>query len=100
MNGSIIINLIKKLSLYSEDEIGLCITTLETFISEEPGLVAPLLPEILLSVSRIARNPQYSWEMDSSSFIPSNCRSIARQVRTNYRSFLIKLMRKKDVEEL
>ena len=65
---------------YSEDEIGLCITVLETFISEEPSLVAPLLPEILLSVSRIARNPQYSWEIDSSSFIPSNSRSIARQV--------------------
>ena len=65
---------------YSEEEIGLCITILETFISEEPSLVAPLLPEILLSVSRIARNPQYSWEIDSSSFVPSNARSIARQV--------------------
>ena len=65
---------------YSEDEIGLCLTILETFINEEPGLVAPLLPEILLTVSRIARHPQYSWELDSSSFIPSNSRSMARQV--------------------
>lgn len=64
---------------YNEDEIGLCITVLEMFISEEPSLVAPLLPEILLSVTRIARNPCYSWELDSSTFIPSNFRSIARQ---------------------
>ena len=65
---------------YSEDEIGLCLTILETFINEEPALVAPLLPEILLTVSRIARHPQYSWELDSSTFIPSNSRSVARQV--------------------
>ena len=65
---------------YSEDEIGQCITILGTFIHQEPSLVAPLLPEILLTVSRIARNTQYSWELDSTTFVPSNSRSIARQV--------------------
>jgi hypothetical protein len=44
-----------------------------------PGLAAPLLPEILLVVSRIARDSQYSWELDSNTYIPSNSRSIAKQ---------------------
>ena len=39
-----------------------------------------ILPEILLTVTRIARNTQYSWELDSFTFVPSNSRSIARQV--------------------
>ena len=43
------------------------------------ALAAPLLPEILLVVSRIARDTQYSWELDSNTFIPSNSRSIAKQ---------------------
>ena len=38
------------------------------------------MPEILLTVTRIARNTQYSWELDSFTFVPSNSRSIARQV--------------------
>lgn len=67
---------------YSEDEIGQCIIILGTFIHQEPSLVAPLLPEILLTVTRIARNTQYSWELDSSTFVPSNSRSIAKQVNS------------------
>jgi hypothetical protein len=43
------------------------------------ALAAPLLPEILLVVSRIARDTQYSWELDTNTFIPSNSRSIAKQ---------------------
>ena len=47
-------------------------------------MIAPLLPEILLTVSRIARNTQYSWELDTNTFVPSNSRSIARQVIHNF----------------
>ncbi len=64
---------------YSEDEVGQSIIILGTFIQQEPSLVAPLLPEILLTVTRVARTTQYSWELDSSVYIPSNSRSIARQ---------------------
>ena len=64
---------------YSEDELGHCVIVLSTFINREPGLAAPLLPEILLTVTRIARMTQYSWEPDSNAFIPSNSRSISRQ---------------------
>nr|XP_040575380.1 protein unc-79 homolog [Lepeophtheirus salmonis] len=66
---------------YSDEEIGLCIIILNTFINREPGLAAPLLPEILLTVTRIAQKSRYSWEFcDAPSvYVPSNCRSIARQ---------------------
>ena len=39
---------------YAEDEVGHCIIILNTFIAREPALAAPLLPEILLTVSREA----------------------------------------------
>ena len=64
---------------YAEDEVGHCIIILNTFIAREPALAAPLLPEILLTVSRVARQPQYSWELDSNAYVPGNSRSIARQ---------------------
>lgn len=37
---------------YSDEEIGLCIVTLGTFIHREPALAAPLLPDILSIVSK------------------------------------------------
>lgn len=37
---------------YSDEEIGLCIVTLGTFIHREPVLAAPLLPDILSIVAR------------------------------------------------
>ncbi len=38
---------------YSEDEVGHCVVVLGTFINREPGLAAPLLPEILLTTSKV-----------------------------------------------
>ena len=64
---------------YSEDDIGNCIVILGTFISREPALTAPLLPEILLTVTRVARETHYSWELDSTIYVPCNSRSIAKQ---------------------
>lgn len=37
---------------YSDEELGLCIITLGTFIHREPSLAAPLLPEILGVVTK------------------------------------------------
>lgn len=37
---------------YSDEEIGLCIIILGTFIHREPALAAPLLPDILSIVSK------------------------------------------------
>jgi hypothetical protein len=36
---------------YSDEELGLCIIILGTFIHREPALAAPLLPEILTVVA-------------------------------------------------
>ena len=49
-------------------------------MNREPSLAAPLLPEILLTVAKVARSSQNNWEMDSSTFVPGNSKSIARQV--------------------
>ena len=64
---------------YSEDEVGHCIIILSTLINREPSLCAPLLPEILLTVTRVIRDTQYSWELDSNVYVPQNSRSIAKQ---------------------
>ena len=64
---------------YGEDEIGHCIVILSTFINREPSLTAPLLPEILLTMTRVARETQYSWELDQTIYVPNNSRSIAKQ---------------------
>lgn len=37
---------------YSDEEIGIMITILNTFIHREPSLAAPFLPEILTIVSK------------------------------------------------
>ena len=37
---------------YSDEELGLCIVILGTFIHREPGLAAPLLPKILSTVAK------------------------------------------------
>ena len=63
----------------SEDEVGHCVIILSTLINREPSLCAPLLPEILLTVSRVIRDTQYSWELDSNVYVPQNSRSIAKQ---------------------
>lgn len=40
---------------YSDEEIGIMITILNTFIHREPALAASFLPEILTIVSKYAR---------------------------------------------
>ena len=69
----------KNYLLFSEDEVGYCIVILSTLINREPSLCAPLLPEILLTVTRVIRETQYSWELDSNVYVPQNSRSIAKQ---------------------
>lgn len=41
---------------YSDEELGLCIINLGTFIHREPSLAAPLLPEILRVVTKSVSN--------------------------------------------
>lgn len=37
---------------YSDEELGLCIVVLGTFIHREPSLAAPMLPEMLSSIAK------------------------------------------------
>lgn len=82
---------------YSDEEIGLCIVTLGTFIHREPALAAPLLPDILNIVAkyfftrllgddvakcwifRVATNTMYPWQSESNIHLPGSAVSVAHQ---------------------
>ena len=65
---------------YNESEISLALVVVNTFVHRDPQLAAPLLPEIFLVTSAIAKKPLYSWEHEGSlTVIPGNPRSVARQ---------------------
>ncbi|XP_049954031.1 protein unc-79 homolog [Schistocerca serialis cubense] len=64
---------------YSDEEMGLCIIILGTFIHREPALAAPLLPEILSIVSKIALNATYPWQAETNIYLPGGAISVAHQ---------------------
>ncbi|KAL3290395.1 hypothetical protein HHI36_023736 [Cryptolaemus montrouzieri] len=64
---------------YSDEEIGLCIVILGTFIHREPSLAAPLLPDILSIVARMATNPLFPWQSESNIHLPGGAISVAHQ---------------------
>ncbi|KAF6204812.1 hypothetical protein GE061_018974 [Apolygus lucorum] len=64
---------------YNDDELGLCIVILGTFIHREPALAAPLLPEILTIVAKLALTPTYSWQNESNIHLPGGAISVAHQ---------------------
>ncbi|XP_072402043.1 protein unc-79 homolog isoform X3 [Diabrotica undecimpunctata] len=64
---------------YSDEEIGLCIVTLGTFIHREPALAAPMLPDILSIVAKVATNAMYPWQTESNIHLPGGAISVAHQ---------------------
>lgn len=64
---------------YSDEELGLCIITLGTFIHREPALAAPLLPEILGIVTKVALNAMYPWQSETNVHLPGGAVSVAHQ---------------------
>ncbi|CAH1121159.1 unnamed protein product [Ceutorhynchus assimilis] len=64
---------------YSDEEVGLCIVALGTFIHREPSLAAPLLPDILSIIAKIATNAFYPWQCESSVHLPGGAVSVAHQ---------------------
>lgn len=64
---------------YSDEELGLCIVILSTFVHREPALAAPLLPEMLKAVVRIASCSLYTWQSESNTHLPGSAVSVARQ---------------------
>ncbi|XP_054711004.1 protein unc-79 homolog [Uloborus diversus] len=64
---------------YNDEEIGLCIVILATFVHREPAMAAPMLPKMLRVVARIAASPNYPWQSESNIHLPGGSVSIARQ---------------------
>ncbi|KAK9304372.1 hypothetical protein QLX08_004330 [Tetragonisca angustula] len=64
---------------YSDEELGLCIINLGTFIHREPSLAAPILPEILRVVTKVALNAMYPWQSETNMHLPGGAISVAHQ---------------------
>ncbi|XP_071543773.1 protein unc-79 homolog isoform X4 [Panulirus ornatus] len=64
---------------FSNDELGLCIIILSTFVYRQPGFAAPLLPRMLKTVARISGSEIFSWQFESSVHLPGSATSIGRQ---------------------
>ncbi|KAG8194067.1 hypothetical protein JTE90_003015 [Oedothorax gibbosus] len=64
---------------YSDEEVGLCVVVLATFVRREPAMAAPLLPTVLKVVSRIASSPNYPWQNECNIHLPGGSVTVARQ---------------------
>ncbi|XP_046405195.1 protein unc-79 homolog isoform X2 [Ischnura elegans] len=64
---------------YSDEELGLCIIVLGTFVHREPALAAPLLPEVLRIVAKVALNATYPWQSETNIYLPGGAISVAHQ---------------------
>ncbi|XP_052119474.1 protein unc-79 homolog isoform X4 [Frankliniella occidentalis] len=64
---------------YSDEELGLCIVILGTFIHREPALAAPLLPEMLSTIAKVSLNAMYPWQYDTNIYLPGGAISVAHQ---------------------
>nr|AYV89233.1 unc-79-like protein [Tetranychus evansi] len=65
---------------FSEDEIGMCIVILGSYIHREPAMSAPLLPEMLKLISKFALHVPYPWQHESQNVhLPGCARTIAQQ---------------------
>ncbi|GBP28893.1 Protein unc-79 homolog [Eumeta japonica] len=67
------------LDQYSDEELGLCVIVLATFIHREPGAAAPMLPNILHSVSRVVQMGNYSWQNETNIRLPGSAVAVAHQ---------------------
>lgn len=64
---------------YSDEELGLCIVALGTFIHREPALAAPMLPDILSIVSKVGTHAMYPWQSENNIHLPGGAVSVAHQ---------------------
>lgn len=64
---------------YSDEELGLCIVALGTFIHREPALAAPMLPDILSIVAKVATYASYPWQSENNIHLPGGAVSVAHQ---------------------
>lgn len=64
---------------YTDEEIGIMIIILNTFIHREPALAAPFLPEILLIISKFASHVKFPWQYENATHLPGGSQSVAHQ---------------------
>lgn len=64
---------------YSDEEIALCLIMIGTFVHREPELAAPMLPDILSTLSKYASQPSYTWQCESKVHLPGGAVSVAHQ---------------------
>ncbi|CAH2094993.1 unnamed protein product [Euphydryas editha] len=64
---------------YSDEELGLCVIVLATFVRREPAAAAALLPALLHSVTRVVQLGSYSWQAESSTRLPGSAVFVAHQ---------------------
>ncbi|XP_041983202.1 protein unc-79 homolog [Aricia agestis] len=64
---------------YSDEELGLCVIALATYVRREPAPAAPLLPALLHAVSRVVQLGSYSWQSETNTRLPGSAVSVAHQ---------------------
>ncbi|XP_074599916.1 UNC-79 domain-containing protein isoform X2 [Brevipalpus obovatus] len=64
---------------FTEEEIGMCIVILGTFVHREPGLSASLLPEMLKLVSKFTLYIPYPWQHENVNIHLQGCASTIAQ---------------------
>ncbi|XP_063897026.1 protein unc-79 homolog [Helicoverpa armigera] len=64
---------------YSDEELGLCIIVLATFVHREPAAAAGMLPALLHNVSRVVQLGNYSWQAETNTRLPGSAVFVAHQ---------------------
>ncbi|XP_058797132.1 protein unc-79 homolog, partial [Phymastichus coffea] len=64
---------------YSDEEVGLFIIVLGTFVHREACLAAPFIPEILKIITKVSSSIMYPWQCELSMHLPGGALSVARQ---------------------
>ncbi|XP_037730944.1 protein unc-79 homolog isoform X7 [Drosophila subpulchrella] len=64
---------------YTDEEIGIFIVILGTFIHREPAMAAPFLPEILTMTSRICLSSTHAWQGENGPPLASSAQAVALQ---------------------
>ncbi|XP_032588407.1 protein unc-79 homolog isoform X6 [Drosophila mojavensis] len=64
---------------YTDEEIGIFIVILGTFIHREPAIAAPFLPEVLTMTSRICLSGTHSWQGENGLPLASSAQAVALQ---------------------
>ncbi|XP_017060784.1 protein unc-79 homolog isoform X2 [Drosophila ficusphila] len=64
---------------YTDEEIGIFIVILGTFIHREPAMAAPFLPEILTMTSRICLSSTHAWQGENGPPLANSAQAVALQ---------------------